>query len=1062
MNNAVQYSTNNNEFVITDYNHAKPFASFFPGIAGLWGKPMWVFYVNRGQAIACMGTRDKDGAITEFVAANKAYRQTSLHGFRTFIKIKGATGESFHEPFRDPLSGNNVEQTMRVTSHALALSEVNRDLELAVTVNYFTLPNESIPALIRVLNIENTSKETREVTCVDGLPMINPYGTSNDALKNVSCLAEGWFSGVEFTEEHGLPIYKLKVEPLDRPEVIAVKRANFYAGYYVKGQSPPVMPAFIVDPEIVFEEVTDFTVPLGFIHGAELEMPNKLTAKNKTPCGMGYFKTTLEPGGSVTYYSTVGNVGDSASIEMFFAKLLEKDYIAVKQEENREVITRIQQDVLTKSSSPEFDNYCRQTYLDNLLRGGYPVTLGAGNSKRVYYAFSRVHGDMEREYNNFLIRPEYFSQGNGNHRDVNQNRRNDVFFNPDVKAETLTFFINLIQLDGYNPMGILGSEFRVRDPEGIVALFAAGDKEKLAATLSAPFTLGALFDLIETEGIDLPCEKTEFLDLLMRHSERIDHAVPNEGYWTDHWHYNLDLIEAFLGVYPDELENLLLRKNDFTFYDNYVVVVPRAEKHVLFHDEPRQLDAVFHDPEKEKMIEARTDDKYAVRTEYGKGSVYRTTLIAKLISLVCNKYASLDPSGVGVEHESQRSNWNDAMNGLPGLFGSSLNETLELKRLLLLILDSLDTLGAPDAQETSAAEEIVDLLLELDGITSECRGDDFIFWDRTHTAKEKYWQQTCFGLSGEEGSVTIGRLKDILKSFIERVEHGIVKGIDPESGIVNTYFENMPAEYDIVRTNGEVVNNWRGRPCINITQFTQKALPLFLEGPVHYLRTDKDIDDARRVHKSIMKSGLYDTKLKMFKVNAPLEDTRLDVGRIQIFTRGWLENESIWLHMEHKYLLELLRWDLAEEFYEAMKTCLVPFMDPAVYGRSIFENVSFIVSSAHPEEKYHGRGFVARLSGVTAEFLSIWRLMTAGLSPFFMKEGQLCLSFKPKLAGFLFTKKPRKLIQLCDALTMETKRSTCRRIRSYVHFSATFHWSITIPAEKTRSAMTPQLSAKSC
>ncbi|MFH1269513.1 MAG: hypothetical protein ABIH75_00450 [Candidatus Omnitrophota bacterium] len=33
----------NKEFVITNYNLAKPFANFFPGIADKYGIPMWAF-----------------------------------------------------------------------------------------------------------------------------------------------------------------------------------------------------------------------------------------------------------------------------------------------------------------------------------------------------------------------------------------------------------------------------------------------------------------------------------------------------------------------------------------------------------------------------------------------------------------------------------------------------------------------------------------------------------------------------------------------------------------------------------------------------------------------------------------------------------------------------------------------------------------------------------------------------------------------------------------------------------------------------------------------------------
>ena len=66
------------------------------------------------------------------------------------------------------------------------------------------------------------------------------------------------------------------------------------------------------------------------------------------------------------------------------------------------------------------------------------------------------------------------------------------------------------------------------------------------------------------------------------------------------------------------------------------------------------------------------------------------------------------------------------------------------------------------------------------------------------------------------------------------------------------------------------------------------------------------------------------------------------------------------------------------------------------------ENSSFIVSSAHPDPSLHGRGFVRVSRAPTAEFLSVWSLMTAGPRPFFMKDNDLCLSFKPSLPHWLF------------------------------------------------------------
>lgn len=58
---------------------------------------------------------------------------------------------------------------------------------------------------------------------------------------------------------------------------------------------------------------------------------------------------------------------------------------------------------------------------------------------------------------------EYYSQGNGNFRDVSQNRRNDVFFNKDVGEFNVKTFFSLIQADGYNPLEVRPSLFNIKE-----------------------------------------------------------------------------------------------------------------------------------------------------------------------------------------------------------------------------------------------------------------------------------------------------------------------------------------------------------------------------------------------------------------------------------------------------------------------------------------------------------------------------------------------------------------------------------------------------------------------
>jgi len=126
MDKKPRYSINSDgEFVIENYNHAGPFSSFLPGIAGLFGIPMWALYVNRAQCMCSFGTSSKDSPIMEFLPANRAYQLTSSQGFRTFIKVNNGKKTLFYEPFQaHPENGIYVaEQKMCISSYELRLKE---------------------------------------------------------------------------------------------------------------------------------------------------------------------------------------------------------------------------------------------------------------------------------------------------------------------------------------------------------------------------------------------------------------------------------------------------------------------------------------------------------------------------------------------------------------------------------------------------------------------------------------------------------------------------------------------------------------------------------------------------------------------------------------------------------------------------------------------------------------------------------------------------------------------------------------------------------------------------
>lgn len=963
---------------------------------------MWVFYVNRGQGIVSCGVKDKNHSILEFFPANKAWQLASLLGFRTFLKVSSGKKIVFYEPFHNGV--NNLEfdliNKMSVSSPELKIEERNLSLGLEINIDYFTVPGDSYAALVRIVTLKNTKKGTKIIELLDGLPQIVPYGTSNLFLKKLGRTIEAWMNIKNL--ENLVPFYKLDVDPTDRPEVMHIKEGNFYlAFYYDKGRPRIVKP--VVDPQSIFGTASDFTSPLKFLKEKKFIYPYDQITKNKIPCGFSFLNLELSDKQQFCLYSLVGYMRSQDLLNSSIPKITSPGYLNIKKEENKKIIEDLQWDVNTQSDSKEFDLYTKQTYIDNIMRGGYPLIFESKNSKTVFYLYSRKHGDLERDYNKFHLEPTYFSQGNGNYRDINQNRRCDVWLHPEIKEDNLITFFSLLQTDGFNPLVVDGKKFTFKNSEDLTLLlnecFEKNDIPEVKQHLDRVFSPGEIILFIEENKIrtKVPCDA--LLNMLLARSTSIQEAEHGDGFWTDHWTYNLDLLESYLDIYPEGLKKIIFDKKVFTFFDNTEIVRPRHKRYVLKDGRVRQLHALVSDTAKKELTRKRAMQPHLVRMQYGRGEIYKTSLINKLLCLMVNKLASLDPFGTGIEMEADKPNWYDALNGLPSLLGSSICETLELKRLIIFIKDALEKSGIRSIPVTEEVYGFLAGLSELirDYFEDKSADKDFRYWDRSNALKEEYREQTRLGLSGKEAELETRDLIIILDNALRKLNSGIDKALDKNSGLYWTYFINEVAEYETLQSS-----------FIKPKRFTQKKLPVFLESQMHALRLIQNKNEAQKLYKAVRQSTLFDKKLKMYKVTSPLLSMPHDIGRCRAFTPGWLENESIWLHMEYKFLLEVLKFGLYEEFFTDFKNVLIPFQAPQRYGRSILENSSFIVSSAFPDKNLHGNGFVARLSGSTVEFLHIWMIMNMGKKPFRLDQnGLLNLEFKPILPGWLFTKKDK-------------------------------------------------------
>ncbi|KAL7554710.1 hypothetical protein ACHAWF_018253 [Thalassiosira exigua] len=1114
------------------------------GVAGIYGKPVWSFYVNRGQGISSFGVKSKDHPIMEFFSANNAYQNTPLLGFRTFYqgsrregggwgksKGKGKSDESFVlEPFDvgrtrflqsaskkgAGASGAQGEstlpaRTMYIGANEMQIREVDRAHKIETNVTYFTLPEEDFGAFVRRTTIANLDKDRPvRLSVLDGLARIQPVGGKlNEMLKTMGRTLEGWM-GVYDADRGTMPFFRMSTEPQDTAAVV-VEEAGHFCLSYLETDEKEFLPV-VYDASKVFGRDSSLMRPVG-LYATTVKgiLEGEQYGAAKTSSAFAAIEdVTIYPSESITITTYYGRAQRITDVPVIARRIVQGGFARYKLSRARGLIKQITADVETRTGNKLFDGHVKQMYLDNSLRGGVPVLLGEIDDRshslsvdedgriKVYHLFSRIHGDLERDYNDFVIEPTFFSQGPGNFRDVAQNRRNDVIINPRIGSFNVQQFLTFIQADGYNPLSVEAVVFAIDDQDECnrIAAKAVGyadghraDREALAEILcEGSFRPGQLAEMIEDLNISIMTNLPELIDNVAASATIYPMAVSKDGYWADHWTYYMDLINSYLKIYPDREENLLYDE-ELPYYFSYLAVQPRARKYVLSmsfngkHHHVRQLNPSYEDS-KRKHIMRRYVNKssgwYKIDAHYQhskNGDMIKSTPIAKLFLLATVKFATRDALGMGIEYEGGKPGWNDAMNGLVGMLGSGMPETYELKVLLLYIKAAALKYKRPIV----VPEELADLIQTIEHALNELGNDDFMppkdqkapnekvvpelfrYWDRVSTAREEY-RAKMDSFSGEIKEYPSTEVVNLLERWIAQVDLGIERAhaigshgydkADSLLGITPTYFafnvtkwtltgkKNKEGHHFVNATELSVgkfplflegvvrmmktldtettyfafnVTKWtltgkknkEGHHFVNATELSVGKFPLFLEGVVRMMKT-LDTETAASLYKLVKKSGLRDEGLKMYTLSSSLVGQSYDMGRMMAFSPGWLENQSVWMHMSYKYYLELLRKGMYKDFFAEMQSGMLPFINETKYGRSLLECSSFIASSAFVDPTMRGQGFLARLSGSTAEFLSMWVLMMIGPSPLFLNEesGQLEMQLIPALPFWLLEHDP--------------------------------------------------------
>ena len=332
----------------------------------------------------------------------------------------------------------------------------------------------------------------------------------------------------------------------DTAQVQVINDGHFAVAFVEEdGKSVHWTLPFIVDPSVVFDTDTTLTNPSGFFGPNApdaigiAQLPQQTTSR--TPCAFAAAKIVIPPGASINIATVYGH---AATLDTFLSqhspKIRTVGFIHQKRALIANLVDDITKHVSTATSSPIFNAYVKQDYLDNTLRGGLPLVLGDPSKPKIFHVFSRIHGDIERDYNYFQLDPTVFSQGPGNFRDVNQNRRMDVSLNPVVGDFNVRTFLSLVQSDGFNPLTVAATNFRV-PPEQMGALLAVlalnePSASRMRALLSSPFRPGQLVADMRAQGIPFNLDRMQAINkILAAATQEVtgQYAPGQGGFWAD-------------------------------------------------------------------------------------------------------------------------------------------------------------------------------------------------------------------------------------------------------------------------------------------------------------------------------------------------------------------------------------------------------------------------------------------------------------------------------------------------------------------------------------------------
>lgn len=183
----------------------------------------WMFISSNGGLTA--GRRNAEFSLFPYYTDDKVTESAEITGSKSIFLIKDGGQQHLWEPFSYRYEGMyQVSRNLYKSAygHKLIFEEINHDLDLTFTYEWNT---SNTFGFIKRSKVTNNANRNYEISLLDGLQNIMPYGVSSDLQNAASNLVDA-YKRSELDEETGIGIFALSAIIVDKAEPSEALKAN--------------------------------------------------------------------------------------------------------------------------------------------------------------------------------------------------------------------------------------------------------------------------------------------------------------------------------------------------------------------------------------------------------------------------------------------------------------------------------------------------------------------------------------------------------------------------------------------------------------------------------------------------------------------------------------------------------------------------------------------------------------------------------------------------------------------------------------------------------------------